>query len=216
MTTDLPSVRVHGLKSNEQDFLPLHFLLDEGISVPKGVGADDCTFFGCHTCLIFLCGCFLGCLLLSCWFMLNPLNGHLIVCPWIWKQACPDPTCNTTFVVLRKGLPRRRGTSLLWPMSRVTKSMGMYVSQILTKMSLATPRFSWSLICHLQSKICSGQWSTQNLIIYYLGHEIDACSKVAEGVVEDMWTYWTCDCRASRILLGDERWIHKLSLFFLT
>jgi hypothetical protein len=41
--------------------------------------------------------------------------------------------------VLRNGVPKRRGTSSLWPMSRTTKSMGMHVSRIFTKMSMANP-----------------------------------------------------------------------------
>jgi hypothetical protein len=59
-------VRVHGLESDEQDFLPLQFLLDEGVSVPEGVGADFCSFLGCfgiHTCLgaVAFGTSFLGC-----------------------------------------------------------------------------------------------------------------------------------------------------------
>ena len=167
--------------------LLLQFLLDDGASMLREVGVDADPFIF-HICLITLCGCFLGCLFLRCLCMSNPLNGHLIICPWIWKQTFPDPTCSTAFVVLRNGLPRRRGTSSLRPMSRTTKFVGMYVSWILTKISLANPSGChevWSTICSL--KIYSGQRSTQNLIIYYLGHNADACSKVAEGLVEDMW-----------------------------
>ena len=101
-----------------------------------GVDADPIIY---HTYLTFVRGCFLGCLFLVYLCMLNPLYGHLIVCPWIWKLICPDPTCKTAFVVLRNGLPKRRGTSSLWPMFRTTKSVGIYVSQIFTKMSMANP-----------------------------------------------------------------------------
>jgi len=119
----------------------------------------DCWCFYCHTCLIPLRGCFLGQFVLTCLCILNPLNGHLIVCPWIWKLTCPDPLCKTAFVVLRNGLPRRRGTSLLWPMSRMTKSMGMYVSWILTKISLANPsrcREVWSAVYSVKFVVDKG------------------------------------------------------------
>jgi len=141
----------------------LQFLLDEGTSVPGEVGY---TFFACHTCLTFLRGCFLGCLLLSCLCLSNPLNGYLIVCPWIWKQTRLDPTCSTAFVVLRNGLPRRRGTSSLWPMSRTMKSVGMYVSWILTKISLANPsgcRKIWSAIYSLKFEVDKG---SQKILLY--------------------------------------------------
>ena len=118
--------------------LLLQILLDDGAPMPREVGVDADPFIY-HTYLIPLRGCFLSCLFLRCLCMLNPLNGHLIVCPWIWKQICPDPTWRTVFIVLRNGLPRRRGTSLLWPMSSMTKSVGMYVSRILTKMFMANP-----------------------------------------------------------------------------
>ena len=133
-------------------------LLDDGVPMPGEVGVDADPFI-CHTCLIPLRGCFLSCLFLRCLCMLNPLNGHLIVCPWIWKQICPDPMCKTALVVLRNGLPRRRGTSSLWPMSRITKSMRIYVSWILTKMSLANPsrfRVDWSAIYNRKHAVDKG------------------------------------------------------------
>ena len=135
------------------------------MSVPGEVGADADPFI-CHTCLTPLHGCFLGYLFLICLCMSNPLNGHLIVCPWIWKLTCPNPTCKTAFVVLRNGLPRRRGTSSLWPMSRTTKFVGMYVSWIFTKIFLANPsgfREDWSTIC---SK--NVQWTKVHPISYYI------------------------------------------------
>jgi hypothetical protein len=135
--------------------LLLQFLFEEGTPVP---GEEGCNFFACHTCLTFLHGCFLGCSFLSCLCILNPLNGHLIVCPLLWKQACHDPTCNTAFVVLRNGL-LRRGTLSLWPMSRMMKSKGMYVSYILIKISLATPSSfhdDWSAICSLKFAVDKG------------------------------------------------------------
>jgi len=60
--------------------LLLQFLLDDGAPMPGEVGMDADPFI-CHTCLIPLHGCFLGYLFLRCLCMLNPLNGHLIVCP---------------------------------------------------------------------------------------------------------------------------------------
>jgi hypothetical protein len=136
--------------------LLLHSLLDEGTFMPGEVGY---TFFTCHTCLTIFCGCFLGCLFLVYLCMSNPLNGHLIVCPWMWKLICLDHMCKTTFVVFRNGLPRRRGTSLLWPMSRMTKSIRMYVSQIFTKISLANPsgfHKDWFAICSWKCAVDKG------------------------------------------------------------
>ena len=135
-----------------------HFLLDDGVSMPREVDMDTDPFIY-HTYLIPLRGCFLGHLFLRFLCMLNLLNGHLIVCPWIWKQTCLDPTCSTAFVVLSNGLPKRRGTSSLRPMSRTTKSVGMYVSWILTKISLANPSRChevWSAICNLRFAVDKG------------------------------------------------------------
>ena len=101
----------------------IHFLFDEGTSVPREVDMDVDPFTS-HTCLIPLHGYFLGWFLI-CLFILYPLNGHFIAWPWIWKLTCPDPTWMTALVVLKNGLPRRRGTSSLWPISRMTKSVGM-------------------------------------------------------------------------------------------
>jgi hypothetical protein len=42
------------------------------------VDVDASTY---HTCLIPLRDCFLGRFVLICLCILNPLNGHLIVCP---------------------------------------------------------------------------------------------------------------------------------------
>jgi hypothetical protein len=59
----LPMARVHGLESYEQDCLPHHCLLDEGFSVPGGVGMGVSFFlgsFGTHVgyfaFLCFFCG----------------------------------------------------------------------------------------------------------------------------------------------------------------
>ena len=43
-------------------------------------------------------------------------------------SMCIKYTNSTAFVVLRNGLPRRRETSSLRPMSKTTKFVGMYVS----------------------------------------------------------------------------------------
>jgi hypothetical protein len=48
ITTVLPTARVHGLESYEQDYLPLHCLLDEGFSVPGGVGTGVSFFLSIH------------------------------------------------------------------------------------------------------------------------------------------------------------------------
>jgi hypothetical protein len=75
-------------------------------------------------------------------------------------------TCKTAFVVFRNGLPKRRGTSSLWPMSRMTKSVGMYVSRIFTKMSIANPsgfRKVWS-----PSVVGNLQWTKVHLMFYYM------------------------------------------------
>jgi hypothetical protein len=102
---------------------------------------------------------FLGLLVLIMFMHIKPIKWASYCLPFNKKASIPDPTCNTTFVVLRNGLPRRRGTSSLWPMYRMTKSVGMYVSQILTKMSLATPsgfRDDWSAISSLKFVVDKG------------------------------------------------------------
>ena len=159
---------------------------------------------------------FLGCLFLRCLCMSNPLNGHFIVCPWIWKLACPDPTCNTAFVVLRNGFPRRRGTSSLQPMSRMTKSVGMYVSRILTKISWANPsgcREVWFAISSLNFVVDKGPPK----ILSYI--TLDMTLMLAPRSQKALWktAYWACDRRAAMIFfLSDEWWIYKIIMVFLT
>jgi hypothetical protein len=47
-----PAVRVHSFKSYEQDCLPLHCLLDEGLSILEGVSTDVSSSL--HTFFFFL------------------------------------------------------------------------------------------------------------------------------------------------------------------
>jgi hypothetical protein len=71
------------------------------------------------------------------------------------------------------------------------------------------------LVRHLHSKIYGVQRTSQNFIKCYIGHHVDAGSKVTVGVGDDMWANGDCDCWAAWVsLLGDERRVYKVAMPF--
>jgi hypothetical protein len=72
------------------------------------------------------------------------------------------------------------------------------------------------LIRHLHSEVCGVQSTSHNFIKCYLGHHIDASTKVAVGVLNDIWANADGDCRVAWVsLLGDERWVNEVAMPFL-
>jgi hypothetical protein len=163
-------------------------------------------------------GCVLGYLFSVYLCMLNPLNGHLIVCPCIWKLTCLDPMCKTAFVVLRNGLLGLGELACCGPCLEQRSPWGWMCLESSPKCPWLLPSAFHSDWSTIYNRKCAADKGPPSILSYvYLGHDVHACSKVAEGVVEDMWANWACDCQAGRIFfLGDEWWFYEMIVAFST